>query len=106
MMGPRPSCSGPRRRRPLQRRPGLLQEQPAQGGHGQLPLAQEQVVELAQREAVAALGAGVGDSTLAGGSVGTGTSGPGGTSGGAASMVGRGPLSGSTLLNTGRPGWR
>jgi hypothetical protein len=52
------------------------------------------------------VGAGYGDSTLAGGNVGTGALGPGGAAGGAAAAVGGGPLAGNPSLNLGRPAWR
>jgi hypothetical protein len=51
------------------------------------------------------VGAGFGDSTLAGGNVGTGALGRGGAAGGAAAAVG-GPLTGMGGLNLGRPAWR
>jgi hypothetical protein len=52
------------------------------------------------------VGAGFGDSTVAGGNVGTGAMGPGGAAGGAAAAVGGGPLSRGSGLNLGRPAWR
>ena len=52
------------------------------------------------------VGAGFGDSTLAGGNVGTGAAGPGGAAGGAAAAVGAAPLTGGPTLNLGRPAWR
>lgn len=48
---------------------------------------------------------GFGDSTLAGGNVGTGAMGRGGASGGAAAAVDR-PLAPGGFLNPGRPAWR